>query len=195
MRPITAAACSAAFSSAGKQVDAGGEHGLHRVGHLEVRRQLAQRPAAVLAPSTHMSISVATSSSTKNGLPSARSTMTSRTRGGQLDPEQLVEERPAPAGGSASSWSREPPRRPRPARPAVEQLGPCSREQEQRPVDLATSVSSRSQRSSSAQCTSSTKHDDRPLGDEPVEELDPRVVEPLARGQRVEVIGWCQARA
>ena len=32
-----------------QQVDAGGEHGLHRVGNLEVRWQLAHRPAAVLA--------------------------------------------------------------------------------------------------------------------------------------------------
>src|SRR2546425_307727 len=37
------------------------------------------------------------------------------------------------------------------------------------------------------------QHDNRPLGDEPVEEVDPRVMEALARDERVQVFGWRQA--
>ena len=144
-------------------------------------------------PSTRMSISVATSSSTKNGLPSARSTTTSRREAGSSTPSSSSSSRPAPSGGRASSWSREPLCRPAQPGRRSSSSGRAVASSSSGPSTWTTRVSSRSQRSSSAQCTSSIKHDGRPLGDESVEEVDPRVVEALARDERVQVFGRSQA--
>ena len=144
-------------------------------------------PAAVRRASTPRSIRVATSSSTKNGFPSARSTTASRTGVGQLDAEQLVEpgrprlrlgqrlepeqrrvarRRPSRVGGRAAraAPSRAAAAARSPARPARR----AGREVVLRPVQVLD------------------QHHGRPLGDELLEELDPRVVQPLAGGERVQ---------
>ena len=80
-----------------------------------------------------------------------------------------------------------------PARSAVEQLRPCGRKQQKRPVDLAHEGFEQIAKIVLRPVHVLDQHNARPLGDECVEELDPRVVEALTRHERVQVFGWHQA--
>ena len=53
-RPITAAACSAAFSGSAEHVDARREHRLHRVRYLEARRHVVGMPPPSRVPASRV---------------------------------------------------------------------------------------------------------------------------------------------
>jgi hypothetical protein len=76
-----------------------------------------------------------------------------------------------------------------PAWPTVEQLGPCGREQEQWPVDLAHERLEQVAKIVLGPVHVLDQHHRRPLGHESVEEGDPRVVEALAGNERMQLFG------
>ena len=114
-------------------------------------------------------------------------------RSGQLDAEQLVEQAARTVRRQSLELELRTAVPAGPARPTVEQLRPCGREQQQRPVDLADEGFEQVAEIVLRPVHVLDQHDGRPLGDEPVEEVDPRVVEALARDERVQVFGWRQA--
>ena len=115
-----------------QQVDAGGEHRLHRVRDLEALRQLCAGPGAVAAHE-HAAINQRRQQlldeewvalcPLDHGVPHRR---------GQRDAEQLIEQ----LGRHRGRQRIEDDRIPRPGVPALEQFRPSRREQEQRPVHL-----------------------------------------------------------
>ena len=82
-----------------------------------------------------------------------------------------------------------------PAGPPVEQLRPRRRDQQQRPAHVAHEASSRSSSGLFRPVEVFDQHDGGPLRGELVEEVDPGVVQAVARGQRMEVARRRRGRA
>ena len=159
--PRRTAACSAAFSIGGSRSIRAASTACTVSGTEKPRRQLARRPALVAcARGRRRRRAQPTSSSTKNGLPSARSTTSLRSSSGRSTASSSSSMRAVASAGSGSSQIVVAFRRPRaPGRTAVERARDApSRGRSDGPWASRTTRSRRSRRSSSAQWTSSTRN-------------------------------------
>ena len=136
---------------------------------------------------TPWSIRVATSSSTKNGFPPARSTSAVRTGSGRStasSPETISSVWVSVNGSSPSSvtFRFPPPQAGRTSRISGRDVAMRN----SGPVTSASSRSTRSSSSSSAQCEIFDEQDERTLGGELLEEAGGRLLQPVASDEGME---------
>ena len=123
----------------------------------------------------------------KNGLPSARSTTIADSGAGKLTRDELLEH----AGGLRRRQGPEPERRrialaTAPGGPAVEQLRAPGSENEERPPHVADEAVDQVEQRLLGPVQILDEDDRRPVGDELAEKLDPRLVQAVPHGERVE---------
>ena len=172
-----------------QQVDASGEHRLHRVRDLKVRRQLLARPGAVAAHE-HTAVDQRRQQLFDEKWIALRpldDDVPHRRR--QLDAEQLVEQ----LGRHRGRERVEKDRMPGPGGPALEQLRPPRGEHEQRPIHPGHERVEQLEQLVVGPVHVLNEHDRGTLASELAEELCPGVVQTLARPERVQLLARVEA--
>ncbi len=177
-RPITDAACSAAFSRGGSRSMRAARTPRTESGIESRSGSAATSHRSSRCTRTPLSTSDSISSSTKNGLPSERRTSTSRTSSGRSATSSAAA---SSASGSSSitvTFRRPPPQSSSGLAVATTRSGPRT---------SRTVRSSSSSSGASAQWTSSTSRTTGPSRARLGQEVDPGIAKAVARRQRVQV--------
>ena len=179
-RPITDAACSAAFSRAGSRSMRAASTPRTESGIESCSGSAATSHRSSRCARTPLSTSDSISSSTKNGLPSERRTSRSRTCSGRSATSSrgdLVGERLELDRGHV------------PAAASPLELGPGGGDDQQRAAHVAHRPLEQLEQRRLGPVDVLHEQDDRPMRAGLVQELDPGVPETVARSQRVQVAG------